>query len=274
LKLSKRISIKRASALVLLAALLFSRATLAEEHNADELAKKLVNPISSLVSVPFQFNPDYNIGPDDGTKTTLNIQPVIPAPISEDWNLITRVIVPLIDQHNVAGHSGTQTGMGDTTPTFFFSPKAPTASGLTWGAGPVFLLPTATDDLLGTEKWGAGPSFVLLQQTESHWTIGMLANHIWSFAGKDEREDVNSTYLQPFITKGIGKGRTIALNSESTYNWRTGHWNAPINLTYAQIVKVGDQLVNLKFGPRYYVETPSGGPDWGLRFEVTLLFPK
>jgi Putative MetA-pathway of phenol degradation len=264
----------RAVALLTVAILMLSRTASADEHNVDELAKKLVNPIASLISVPFQFNPDFDIGSEDGNRTTLNIQPVIPASISENWNLITRVITPVIYQDDVFGHSGSQFGLGDMTPTFFFSPKAPTASGLTWGAGPVFMLPTATDDLLGSEKWGSGPSFVLLQQTASHWTIGMLANHIWSFAGDDDRQDVNNTYLQPFISKGIGKGRTLALNTESSYNWRTGHWNIPINATFAQIVNVGKQIVNLKIGPRFYIETPGKGPDWGFRFEVTLLFPR
>jgi hypothetical protein len=275
MKHSKRHSITPALALaLLLPALLCSRAAMAQDHDADELAKKLVNPISSLISVPFQFNPDFEIGPEDGHRTTLNFQPVIPMSISEDWNMIARIVTPIIYQDDVFGNSGTQSGLSDMTPTFFFSPKAPTASGLTWGAGPVFLLPTATDDLLGGEKWGTGPSFVVLKQTESHWTIGMLANHIWSVAGKDEREDVNNTFLQPFISKGLGKGRTLALNTESSYNWRTGHWNVPINFTYAQIVKFGSQLVNLKGGPRYYAETPGEGPDWGLRVEITLLFPK
>ena len=255
-------------------ALLFARATLAEEQNADELAKQLSNPVAALITVPFQFNPDFDIGSDDGTRTTLNIQPVLPASISEDWNLITRVIIPVIYQNDVNGDSGTQSGLGDTTPTFFFSPKAPTSFGLIWGVGPVFLLPTATDDALGSEKWGAGPSFVMLEQTQSHWTYGILANHIWSFAGKDAREDVNSTYLQPFLTKGIGKGRTLFINSESSYNWRTGHWNVPFNAGVTQIVKIGNQLVNLRAGPRYYAETPGKGPDWGLRLEIALLFPK
>jgi hypothetical protein len=265
----------RAIASLALAALMFSGTALAQEHNADELAKRVSNPVAALISVPFQLNPDFGIGPANGTRTTLDIQPVIPMSISEDWNLITRVIVPLTTQHDVFGNSGTQSGIGDITPTFFFSPKAPTAGGLIWGAGPVFLLKTASDDLLGQEKWGAGPSVVVLEQTEDHWTYGVLANHIWSFAGNENRPDLSNTFLQPFLTKGIGKGRTIGINSESTYNWNTEKWNVPINVFFTQIVKFGEQLVNLRAGVRYYATTPNdNGPDWGLRFEASFLFPK
>jgi hypothetical protein len=181
----------------------------------------------------------------------------------------------LITQNEVFGGES-QTGLGDITPTLFFSPKAP-VGGLILGAGPVLLLPTATDELLGGEKWGGGPSVVVLKQTESHWTVGVLANHIWSFAGDDDRNEISNTFLQPFITKGLGKGRTISLTSESSYNWEAldGHqWTVPINVIFGQVMKLGGQLVNLRAGARYFAETPGEGPDWGLRLEITLLYPK
>lgn len=260
-----------------LAALILARPALAQQHNADELAKKLANPVASLISVPFQFNTDFNIGTEDGTRTTLNIQPVIPMSISTDWNLIARIITPLITQDDVAGNSGSQSGLGDITPTFFFSPKAPTSSGWIWGVGPVLLLPTAAHDELGAGKSGGGPSVVVLKQTESHWTMGLLANHIWGVGHDDDRHHVSSSFLQPFFTKGLGKGRTVSLTSETTYNWEASsghHWNIPVNLIYGQVMQLGSQHLNLKGGVRYFAETPGEGPDWGLRFEVALLYPK
>jgi hypothetical protein len=184
----------------------------------------------------------------------------------------------VITQNDVFGNSGTQSGIGDITPTLFFSPKAPTAGGLIWGVGPVFLLRTASDELLGGEKWGAGPSVVLLEQTGDHWTYGMLANHIWSFAGDDDRADISSTFLQPFLSKGIGNGRTLGISSEATYNWEGPggeRWKVPINAYYSQVVKIGSQMVNLRGGVRGYATTPfDNGPDWGLRFEANFLFPR
>ena len=262
---------RRIAALFVSAATLLPIGTRAEE-NADALAKQLSNPVAALISVPLQYNIDFNIGSEEGTKQTLNIQPVIPHSLSENWNLITRVIMPVVDQHNVFGNSGNQFGLGDITPTFFFSPRKE-VGGWIVGAGPVFLLPTATDDLLGTGKWGIGPSALALKQTADGWTYGALVNHIWSVAGDNDRSDVSSTFLQPFLAKQFKGGRTLTVNLESTYDWESDHWNIPANLTYSKVTKLGSQMVSFAGGVRYYLETPGHGPDWGLRFVVTLLFP-
>lgn len=242
-------------------------------QDADDLAKKLSNPVAELISVPLQYNIDFAFGPEDGTKQTLNVQPVIPASLDDHWNLITRVILPVIYQDDVFGDSGDQFGLGDTTPSLFFSPKAPTAGGLVWAVGPVFLLPTATDDLLGSGKWGAGPTALVLWQKQG-WSYGALANHVWSFAGDEARGEVSSTFLQPFLSKGIPGGWTVGGNLESTYNWDSGKWTVPLNLFVSKVTKLGSQLVSLSGGARCYVETPGEGPDWGLRAVLTLLFPK
>lgn len=244
-------------------------------QSADELAKQLSNPIASLTSVPMQLNYDDGFGPDDdGDKFTLNVQPVIPVSISENWNMISRTIIPIISQQDMFPGAGSQFGLGDVTQSLFFSPKAVTSSGWTWGVGPVFLIPTATDDLLGTGKWGAGPTAVVLRQTASGWTYGALINQIWSFAGDSDRANVSAMYLQPFLAKALGKGRTLSVNLESTYDWNGDQWTVPFNIGYSQVSRIGKQLVSYQFGARYYIDKPDGGPDWGLRFTFTLLFPK
>ncbi|WP_331372377.1 transporter [Sinorhizobium chiapasense] len=270
MRVSRNVTSLAASILTILSS---GHRALAQDSNAD-LAKKLSNPIASLISVPFQFNYDSGYGPEDGDREILNIQPVIPISLNEDWNLISRTIMPVIWQNDIAGDSGHQFGLGDITQSLFFSPKQPGPGGIIWGAGPVFLLPTATDELLGSGKWGAGPTAVALKQ-EGPWTYGMLANHIWSFAGQSDRDDVSSTFLQPFVAYTTPDAWTFTLNTESTYDWEHNDWSVPINFQVSKLLKFGEQPVSLTAGARYWVESPETGPDgWGVRLAVTFLFPK
>jgi len=245
------------------------------EPDAAELAKKLANPVSSLISMPLQLNFDDNIGPlDQGSRVTLNIQPVIPITLNEDWNLISRTILPVISQKDIFPGSGSQSGLGDTIQSLFFSPAEPTASGWIWGAGPAFLLPTASDDLLGTGKWGAGPTAVALKQ-QGPWTYGVLVNHIRSFAGDGDRNDVNSTFLQPFAGYTTAEGWSFDLQTESTYNWEGEQWNFPLVFLVSKVTSIGSQLVQVQAGTRYYVDSFDAGPEgWGFRLGVTLLYPR
>lgn len=291
----------------------FATPAFSEEQSDEELVKQLSNPVASLISVPFQSNWDFRMGPlDAGWKYTLNFQPVIPVSLNDHWNVIIRTIVPYIHQDNVfkssvpsfpglpaeivnqipvdlqrkaeitarkafdkmarkSPNDRYQDGLGDITQSFFLSPKND-IGGWIVGVGPVFLYPTATDDKLGTEKWGAGPTFVVLKQ-QGGWTYGMLANHIWSFAGDSDRRSVNSSFVQPFLAYATKTKTTFTVNTEATYDWNESQWTVPVNVMVSQLVRVGKLPVQFAAGGRYYAEGPSGAPEWGLRFVVTPLFP-
>jgi hypothetical protein len=251
-------------------------APVARAEQNEELAKKLNNPIADLVSVPFQGNVDYGIGPDNnGTRFLLNIQPVIPINLGPDWNLISRTILPVTHWNkHVVESDGTRFGLGDVTQSFFFSPAKQGDLGIIWGVGPVLTLPTATEgSSLGSQKWGAGPTAVLLKQS-GPITAGFLANHVWSFAGKKDRSEVSQTFFQPFLAYTTKTATTFSVNLESSYNWQTSRWTVPANFGVSQVLKLGPQIASFQLGYRSYVSAPSGGPKWGLRFAVTLLFPK
>jgi len=241
---------------------------------ADALAKQLANPVADLISVPMQLNWDTGLAANGlGSKWLLNIQPVIPMTLSDNWNVISRTVLPLVSQSDVVPGDPHQSGLGDTTQSLFFTPKEP-LGGWIIGAGPALLIPTATDTSLGNGKWGLGPTIVALRQTPSGWTFGVLWNHIWSIAGSSSRPDLSSTYLQPFVAKGLGQGLTVTLNLETTYDWEGRNWVVPANFMVSKVTKVGTQLVSFGGGVRYYFEAPSGGPSWGLRATVTLLYPR
>ena len=233
---------------------------------------KLANPVANLISVPFQSNMDFGIGPDDVTRYTLNIQPVIPFSLNDEWNLITRTILPIVNAESTAPGVGSAFGLGDTVQSLFLSPKEP-LGGWIVGAGPVFLWPTATNDLLGSGKFGAGPTVVALQQ-KGPWTLGFLANHIWSFAGEQSRREVNATFLNPFVSYVTQTKTTFTLSPELTYDWQARQWLSPFNFVVSQLFKVGRQPMQVGIGARYYADGPSGGPEWGVRLNFVLLFPK
>jgi hypothetical protein len=242
--------------------------------STEDLQKATQNPVASLISVPLQNNTNFGIGPYKRTQDVLNIQPVIPVSLTQDWNLITRVIQPIVWQPYPTETTGGEYGFGDMNPTFFLSPSKPKK--LIWGVGPAFVIPTATNTVLGQGKFSLGPSFVGLAQP-GHWTIGVLVNNVWSVAGSGSRPNVNQMLLQYFINYNLKKGWFLTLQPIITANWNASSgnvWTVPFGGGVGRIMKLGAQPVNIAaqfYGNAVY---PSGSSPWGMRLQIAFLFPK
>ena len=241
--------------------------------DSQELAKKLSNPISDLVSVPFQFNWENGVGPDNGLRTVLNIQPVVPFQISPKWNMIERWIMPYVSQPEALNNA---TGLGDITFSSFFSPN--TGKSLIWGVGPVVTLPMSSDAAVGSGQWSAGPTLVVLK-IHGELIYGLLWNQLWSYAtvSKRARVAVNQGFFQPFIAWTRPSGVTLTLQSESIANWNAGtdsdRWTIPINATASKVTTLGPFPFSVLGGAGVYVASPDSGPDWKLRVAFTLILP-
>jgi hypothetical protein len=272
------------SLLGLLAAFFWTAAAFAQQQptavaptpdaSTEDLQKATQNPVASLITVPIQNNSNFGYGPFDRTQDILNIQPVIPMNISENWMLITRIIQPIVWQPDPTENAGGQYGLGDMNPTFFFSPAKP--GRVIWGFGPAFLIPTATSSILGQGKFGIGPSAVALIQP-GHWTIGALVNNIWSVAGSSNRPAVNQMTLQYFINYNLPEGWYLSSAPIITANWQVtqpNRWTVPAGGGLGRIMRIGFQPVNIS--AQFYGNPvrPPGTSPWGMRLAIAFLFPK
>lgn len=245
-------------------------------NDAEELdlARQSQNPVANLISVPFQNNTNFGVGQFDRTSNVLNIQPVLPTPLSEDLLLINRVIVPLAYQPELAPGVGNTFGLGDVLYQGFLSP-APTGN-FSWGAGPAISFPTATDTVLGSGKWSVGPAAVGIWSIDNIVT-GALINNIWSFAGDSDRQDVNFLTFQPFFNYNLDDGWFINTAPIITANWEASGgdvWTVPIGAGFGRVFAIGQQPVNMSAAAYWNAIRPEGAAEWTLRLQMNLLFPQ
>ena len=251
-----------------------------QAQGGGDLRAAVQNPVGALISLPFKFTFDY--GAPNGEASFLNIQPVIPFTVG-DWNLINRLIVPLIDSPGeVAGTPGIPnpiegdgaTGLGDINYSLFISPAKP--DGAIWGIGPSLMLPSATSDQLGSEQWSAGPTGVVLFQPK--WgTVGGLVRHLWSFAGDSDRDNVNQSLFEPFVNYNLPHSWYLISDIIIIANWEadsSNTWTVPLGGGVGKLFKIGNQAINARTEAYYNVEKPDNAPDWQWGFTIQFLFPK
>lgn len=249
----------------------------AQDQGAAALAKAAQNPIADMISLPFQSNTNFDVGPLKKTQEVLNIQPVYPVNLNAEWNLITRTIVPVISQPAFTSSQDREFGIGDVQFSAFLSPKQ-AVGGWVWGAGVIAQLDTATDDRLGQGAWGLGPTAVALHLGKT-WVYGALVNNVWSVSEDDGRPSVNQMLVQPFVNYNFpdAPGRYLTFSPVITADWKADsgqRWVVPLGLGIGQIMRFGKQPVNLQAGAYYNVERPDNAAQWQLRLQMQFLFPK
>jgi len=261
------------AALTILGIVALPNAARAEDKGTEDLAKASQNPISTLISVPFENISSFNNGPEDAYVNILNIKPVYPLNLSENWNLINRAIVPVIYQGEIIDGIGSKTGMGDITYQGFLSPAKP--GKLIWGVGPTVSFPTGAKRLT-TDKWSAGPAVVFLTMP-GKWVFGALAFNVWSFAGDDEAEDVNQFSFQYFINYNLPKGWYLSMTPTITANWEAdggNTWTVPFGGGFGRVFNIGKQPVNAGLRAYYNVVHPEDASNWNISAQIAFLFPK
>jgi len=252
--------------------------TWAEETGKNDtasLAKASQNPVSTLISVPFENNTTFNNGTEDSVVDILNIKPVIPMSFGENWNLINRTIVPVIYQEERFPDEGNRFGLGDVTYQGFFSPQK--TGKLIWGLGPQLGLPTGMDRLT-SNQWTLGPAAVVLAMP-GPWVVGTLVSNVWDFGGGYEpSEDVNFFSVQYFINYNMKGGWYLTTAPIITANWEADDsddkWTVPFGGGVGRVFTIGKQPLNLKVSGYYNVEKPDYASDWNLQTQLTFMFPK
>jgi hypothetical protein len=248
----------------------------AAEMTAEELAKLAQNPVGNLISVPFQYNGNLNFGPEKGTQSILNIQPVIPISVDKDWNIITRTILPVVWQPATAPGESSVSGISDLQFTAFLSPANP--GEWIWGVGPIVQAPTHSNAKLGNDNWGLGPSFVVLHLAKgSPWVYGVLVNNVWSLGSSDDSPAYSNGLIQPFLNYNLPDGTYLTSSPILTVNWKaegSQQWTVPIGGGVGKIFHFGKLPVNMQVAAYYNVVRPDFAPNWQIRAQVQFMFPK
>ena len=259
-----------------LAATLVTMPALRAEMTPEELAKLAQNPVGNLISVPFQYNGNLNFGPEKGTQSILNIQPVIPISVDKDWNIITRTILPVIWNPTLGPDTPGKDGTGDTVFTAFLSPANP--GKWIWGVGPIVQAPTHSNNKLGNDNWGLGPSFVVLHLAHGDpWVYGVLVNNIWSVTSNKTGGSYNNGLIQPFVNYNFEGGLYLTSAPILTVEWKAdsgNRWTVPLGGGVGKTFHFGKLPVNSQLSAYYNVVRPDFGANWQIRAQVQLMFPK
>jgi hypothetical protein len=263
------------------------QASAPHDHGSmEEVGKQLANPLAPIWALFTEFDATWSDGDlNDGDMrfgSDVIFQPVMPIPLAEGWQLITRPTIPVIWTTQVPEPNRfggidfeRKTGIGD-----IFLPLIPAPTKgldlfggqLMAGVGPTWTFPTSTDDALGSEKWEVGPASVIVWKNEKV-TLGVFPQYWWSFASRDsDRDDTSHGSFLYFMFYNLPNAWQIGFNPTITYNDKAdggNKWNVPVGLVVAKTLKIGNTPVKFQFGVEYAaVRQNNFGPEWRVKLNI------
>lgn len=276
---------------LLISALYLLIAGSAYAGSKENLAEESMNPLSTVISVPFENNTLFGTGPAKSTVNILNVKPIFPVNIGK-WNLINRLTIPILytegQDKDISGNLppgmgnpgsfgfGKASGLADVTYQGFITP-ANKSGKLAWGLGGSLVIPTHTEPRFGADKWSAGPAVVIFTST-GNWILGAIAQNIWSFAGDSDVADVNVFSAQVSVNYKLKNRWYLTSAPLVTANWkvdRKDRWTVPLGGGIGRLFKLkGKKAVAIDIGAYYNVEVPRFANNWYSQVLVNFLFPK
>jgi hypothetical protein len=247
----------------------------AGEETDTDYERESENPVTRFYTLPLRYKSSFEDGFYNATTNNLELSnAVLPIPLDDDWFIIARTKGAFVSQAPKQRGNNWEDGLNDAQTTLFLSPAR--ATRFFWGAGPVILLPTATNSTTGMSRWGSGPSIALVWQDYVPWTVGIIANNVWSFGGPPSGSSTNSLLLNPIVSYRFGDGWSLSTSPNITANWASKNdkrWTVPVGGGIGKAFKIGAQPMTLKFETYYnVVRAGDNASVWGTQLTLSFLF--
>jgi len=251
----------------------------AQAEEIKKLAEEVQNPVSDLVRAGFINGTSFGAGANNHLFNLFAFEASTTRRFG-DWALLNRLTIPIpyFPANAIEDKTGSMAGLGDIEYTGFIArDESKRLFKLVGGIGPTFVFNSATDDRLGLGKWSVGPTLAIVSIPDP-WVVGFLVRNLWSFAGDNQRPDVNLFLVQPFLNYNFTNGWYLTSTPGITANWeaedKRNRWTVPIGGGIGKVMFRGEKRpINIKLQGFYYLENPDFGPDWTLQLQFQILFP-
>ena len=252
----------------------------AENDSAAEASKQAANPLANVWLMQIQQNNNWiDMPANNGNRVQSNLQfqPLISAKLTDDWNLIARPVLQLVNSTPFQDQTGKDmrvTAFGDTTLAFALSPGARLVGNWLLAAGPTFIFPTATDSRIGQNNWQVGPAASVGYMGKNFITY--VFPQQWFSVGGNGRRTRQMLLYYAFVYV-FPNGWSVGTNPNMFVDWEVSSGNKvtfPVGLQVGKLRKLGPLPVKFDAQVQYFAVRPQvNGPKWNLQFQITPILP-